>query len=114
MTNTGWADCVFKPGYKLLPLSQLDVYIRENQRLPGIPSEEDVKENGVNIGELQVKLLAKIEELTLHMIEMDERNSELEQQNRELREQNQIIQGRVDALESKLVVVDRRADLRRP
>jgi hypothetical protein len=79
VTNTGWADYVFKPGYALAPLTQVAGYIKEHQHLPGIPSEAEVKEKGVGVGEMQAKLLAKIEELTLHMIES-------EQQNRELRE----------------------------
>jgi hypothetical protein len=49
-------------------------------------SETDVKEKGVSVGEIQAKLLAKIEELTLHMIQADERNDRLERQNQELRD----------------------------
>jgi DNA-binding transcriptional MerR regulator len=45
-----------------------------------------VKEKGVSVGDMQAKLLAKVEELTLHMIQADERNSRLEQQNQELRD----------------------------
>ncbi len=79
VTNTGWADYVFKSGYRLRKLDEVGAYIRQHGRLPGIPSAKEVQEKGVGLGEMQVKLLAKIEELTLHMIEM-------EQQNRELRE----------------------------
>lgn len=113
VTNSGWADYVFKPGYKLASLSQIKAYIGENQRLPGIPSEEDVKEKGARLGEMQVKLLAKIEELTLHLIQMDERNNQLEQQNRDLREQNRAIKNRIATLESKFVASGGRASLKR-
>lgn len=77
VTNTGWADYVLKPGYALKPLSHIEAYIRENQRLPEMPSEAEVKEKGVSLAEMQAKLLAKIEELTLHMIELDKQDKAL-------------------------------------
>jgi hypothetical protein len=86
VTNTGWSDYVFRPGYRLRPLSEVGAYIRANHHLPGIPSEAEVKEKGVSVGEMQSKLLAKVEELTLHMIQAEERNNRLEQQNEELRD----------------------------
>ena len=84
VTNSGWADSVFKPHYRLWRLHEVGAYIREHGRLPEIPSESEVREKGVSLGEMQVKLLAKIEELTLHMIQTDERNGRLEQRNLEL------------------------------
>jgi hypothetical protein len=86
VTNTGWSDYVFQPGYRLRPLSEVGAYIQANHHLPDIPSETEVKEKGVSVGEMQSKLLAKVEELTLHMIQADERNNRLEQQNQELRD----------------------------
>jgi len=77
VTNTGWADYVFTPGYRLRPLHEVAAYIEENHHLPDIPSEAEVQDKGVSLGELQVKLLAKIEELTLHMIQQDEENRQL-------------------------------------
>ncbi len=77
VTNTGWPDCVFKPGYRLQPLSEVGAYIRAHHHLPGIPSEAEVKEKGVSVGEMQARLLEKIEELTLRMIEQDKVNREL-------------------------------------
>lgn len=67
--QTGWADFVFKPEYKLLSLSELESYIKENGHLPEIPSEQEVTENGVELGNISAKLLQKIEELTLYVIE---------------------------------------------
>jgi hypothetical protein len=86
VTNTGWSDYVFCPGYRLRPLSEVNAFIQANHHLPDIPSESEVKEKGVSVGEMQSKLLAKVEELTLHMIQADERNNRLEEQNQELRE----------------------------
>ncbi len=86
VTNTGWSDYVFRPGYRLRPLSEVSAYIQANGHLPEIPTEAEVKEKGVSLGDMQAKLLAKVEEITLHMIQADERNGRLEQQNQELRD----------------------------
>ena len=77
--NTGWSDYVFNPDYRLRPLKDVAAYIQENHHLPDIPSEAEVKEKGVSLGDMEAKLLGKIEELTLHMIQAEERNNRLEQ-----------------------------------
>ena len=77
VTSTPWPDYVFQPGYRLRPLSEVNAFIQTNRHLPEIPSEAEVKEKGVSVGEMQAKLLAKIEELTLHMIEAEKQNREL-------------------------------------
>lgn len=69
VTATGWADYVFKPGYNLIPLSEVEEYIAQNGHLPNVPSEKEVLENGVNLLEMNVKLMEKVEELTLYLIE---------------------------------------------
>lgn len=77
VTNTGWSDYVFRPDYRLRPLSEVSQYIQANGHLPDIPTEAEVKEKGVSIGDMQAKLLAKVEELTLHMIQQEKDNREL-------------------------------------
>lgn len=84
--TTGWSDYVFAPQYKLLPLSQLDQQIHSNGHLPGIPSAAEAAK-GVNIGEMQAKLLAKIEEITLHLIAEQKEIEQLRTENHELRAQ---------------------------
>jgi hypothetical protein len=74
------------PACQLAGLKQVAAYIQQNRHLPGIPSETDVKEKGVSLGEMQSKLLAKVEELTLHMVQAEERNDQLERQNKELQD----------------------------
>ena len=69
---TGWPDFIFSPDYRLPSLENVANHIKEHNRLPGIPSEAEVKENGVNMGEMQVKLLQKIEELMLYTIQQQE------------------------------------------
>lgn len=82
---TGWADFVFDRDYKLPSLSQVESHINENKTLPGIPSEEQVKENGIDLGAMQIKLLQKIEELTLYVIDQDKRIKALEEENKNLK-----------------------------
>jgi hypothetical protein len=90
VTNTGWSDYVFRPGYRLRPLSEVSQFIQANGHLPDIPTEAEVKEKGVSLGDMQAKLLAKVEELTLHMIQQDKENREvrenLSRENQELRD----------------------------
>jgi hypothetical protein len=76
VTTTG-ADYVFDPAYRLKPLTEVSDYIKTNHHLPEIPSAADMSQNGVSLGDLQSKLLAKIEELTVHMIEAEKENQKL-------------------------------------
>jgi hypothetical protein len=82
--ETGWADFVFEEGYELMSLEEVEAYVKERGHLPDIPSAGEVTEHGVRVGEMESKLLQKIEELTLHLIAMDKRMQELEQENAQL------------------------------
>jgi len=93
-SGPGWSDYVFKPGYRLKPLKEIASYIKSNHHLPGIPTEAEVQEKGVSVGEMQAKLLAKVEELTLHMIQAEERNDRLEQVNQKLQARIARLEGR--------------------
>ncbi len=84
VTLSGWSDYVFAEGYKLRTLSEVESYINENKHLPDVPSEKEVLQNGVNIGEMNALLLTKIEELTLYMIEIKKENEEMKGQIEEL------------------------------
>jgi hypothetical protein len=76
--ESSWADFVFNDDYHLKPLSEVNRFIKENKHLPEIPSATEVRENeGVNLGEMQVKLLQKIEELTLYLIQQESTIREL-------------------------------------
>jgi len=72
-----WPDYVFKKNYKLMPLDDLRNFINENNHLPGIPAANEIENNGLTIGEMQRKMMEKIEELTLHVIQLNEDNIEL-------------------------------------
>ncbi len=80
-----WADFVFAKDYKLRSLEEVKAHIDDHKHLPDIPSEAEVKENGVSLGEMQAKLLQKIEELTLYVIQQDAKNKALEQEMKELK-----------------------------
>jgi hypothetical protein len=72
-TSTHWADYVFEKKYKLMSLKDLETYIKINKHLPDVPSEIDVKENGIDVTEISATLLKKIEELTLYTIELQKK-----------------------------------------
>jgi len=74
-----WPDYVFKPQYKLPSLSTVKAYIDKNQHLPEMPSEREVKSNGINLGEIVKVQTKKIEELTLYLIEKDKQLSDQQQ-----------------------------------
>lgn len=85
VVETGWADFVFEDDYELKPLSDLESFIRENKHLPEIPSAGEVEDNGVKLGDMQSKLLQKIEELTLYVIEQDKALKAIEKEHSEMK-----------------------------
>jgi len=84
VTNTGWPDYVFRPGYRLRPLREVGEFIAANRHLPDMPPAAEVEARGVSVGEMQAKLLAKIEELTLHLIRQEKESEELRERLRKL------------------------------
>jgi len=86
--NANWPDFVFAKSYGLPTLKETEKHIKEKGHLPGIPSAEEVKANGVDLGDMNAKLLQKIEELTLYLIEQ---NRKIERQALELVDQKKLI-----------------------
>ena len=80
-------DYVFEEDYNLMPLTELKTFISKNKHLPEIPSQKDVAENGLNMSELQIKLLKKVEELTLYILKQEK--------------SNEILKSRITDLENK-------------
>ena len=78
IVSTTGADFVFADDYQLRPLSEVKTFIQENKHLPEIKSAQEMQENGVGINELQTQLLQKIEELTLYILQQEERIKVLE------------------------------------
>jgi hypothetical protein len=79
--GTNYPDYVFESSYKLPSLRELEEYIKQNHHLPEIPSAAEVQKDGINIGDQQERLLKKIEELTLYVIDQ---NKKQEAQNEKL------------------------------
>ncbi len=73
-----WPDYVFADGYDLMSLGDLEKSIKQNGHLPGIPSAAEIEESGILLGDMQTKLLKKVEELTLYTIEQDKKIAELQ------------------------------------
>ena len=97
-----WADYVFLPDYQLPQLPEIEQFIQENGHLQNIPSAAEVQQEGIDLGEMNKRLLEKVEELTLLMIQMDkEVNTKLLQQIKELKLQNKILEERVKVLEKR-------------
>jgi len=78
--NNPWPDYVFDNKYELMPLNEVENFINQNKHLPGIPSAKEINENkGYELGEMQIKILEKIEELTLYILQLKAENKELKQ-----------------------------------
>ncbi|AWO01985.1 hypothetical protein DLD77_09890 [Chitinophaga alhagiae] len=77
VTQNTWADFVLKPDYHLPSLCEVEQFIRQHQHLPNIPTEAEVEKDGLDIGEMNMRLLQKIEELTLYVIQQDKKLREL-------------------------------------
>ncbi len=84
---TNWSDYVFKKDYCLLPLSELEAFIKKNGHLPNVPCADEVHANGIDVAQMDATLLAKIEELHLYVL----------QQNKQIEE----LQKKIEKLESK-------------
>ncbi len=74
-------DYVFEKNYKLTSLSEIQKYIAVNKHLPEVPSAKEMEEKGINLSEMNMLLLKKVEELTLHLIKQEERIKKLENSN---------------------------------
>lgn len=80
VTPSGWSDFVFNENYQLPTLQETEKYILAHKHLPDIPSAKEILKDGVDLGEINKKLLQKIEELTLHLIHQQKEILELRDQ----------------------------------
>ena len=76
--QANWPDYVFNPAYKLPSLVDVEKFIQTNHHLQGVPSETEVKKDGLAVGDMNAVLLKKIEELTLYIIDLEKRLKEVE------------------------------------
>jgi hypothetical protein len=123
--QANWPDYVFEKSYALPTLEEVKSYIDQNKHLPEIPSAKEMETNGVNLGEMNMLLLRKIEELTLYIIEQNIKIDKLEQRSvspdfsekkieeltlytieinkkmNEMNEENNKLKGRIQKIENK-------------
>lgn len=109
---TAVPDYVFQPDYELRSLAAVEAYIKANSHLPSIPSATEIGANGQDVGDIQLKLLEKIEELTLYAIDSDKRQKTQDERqetlegklvkegvkNQQLQEENKALKSTLEAL----------------
>ncbi|TKG91602.1 hypothetical protein EYV94_21495 [Puteibacter caeruleilacunae] len=103
--GTDWADFVFAKDYQLMPLEEVAKYIEEQGHLPLIPDTKTVKEKGISVGEINTKLLQKIEELTLYIIDQDKKMKDFERKLKEaeqVKEEMQQLKNQINRIEEQL------------
>lgn len=98
VVNSTGADFVFEPSYQLTELDSLNAFIRKYQHLPDVPSAEEMKKKGLDVGDNQILLLQKIEELTLYIIKI---NGELALKDKKI-QQLESMNLRIDAIEQEI------------
>ncbi|SMC75249.1 hypothetical protein [Pedobacter africanus] len=99
--TANWPDYVFAKDHQLPTLQETEKHIKDKGHLPGIPSAAEVKANGIDLGEMNAKLLQKIEELTLYLIEMKKDNIADKTSINELKTLTDKLQLEIDQLKSK-------------
>ncbi|MCF8235852.1 MAG: hypothetical protein K9G67_12960 [Bacteroidales bacterium] len=84
-----WPDYVFSDEYILMSLEEVEEQISQQKHLPGIPSAQEIEENGLLLGDMQKKLLEKVEELTLHLIQQNKKIADLEAEINKIKKDNE-------------------------
>ena len=101
-TTLNVPDYVFAEDYDLMPLDEVQAFIEENSHLPEVPSAADVKAEGLDMTNMQMTLLKKVEELTLYTLDLHATNRDQEETIRDQQDTIQQLMERLEALESAL------------
>jgi len=88
-----WPDYVFEEDYELMPLEELAQYVRVQKHLPDVPTADEVASSGISLGQAQARALRKIEELTLYVVDLNERLAAVKQENNSLRKRIAVLEG---------------------
>lgn len=96
-----WPDFVFEPAYQLPTLQEVEQYVNTNKHLPDMPSAATIAQEGLDLGEMNRKLLQKVEELTLYLIEGNKKNEALERKLIANEKKNNVLENRLEALEKQ-------------
>jgi hypothetical protein len=94
-------DYVFEKDYKLTSLEEIKNYIDQNKHLPEVPSAKEMEKNGIQLGEMNMLLLKKIEELTLYTIELNKRMNSLEKENEQQKNKNEELENLINSKQNK-------------
>lgn len=94
-------DYVFKKTYKLRPLSEVRSYIAANSHLPEIPSAQAMEQTGINLSEMNMQLLKKVEELTLYLLEKDDQLENQQKKDQSLQLQLNLLKRQLNKLAVK-------------
>jgi hypothetical protein len=89
-----WPDYVFSKSYKLNSLDSVETFINKNSHLPDVPSAKEIGTNGFDVAEMDAKLLRKVEELTLYVIEISKKE-------KENKEEVAVLKKKIEALETE-------------
>jgi len=93
-SSANWSDYVFAKEYQLQPLEEVEAFIKKNQHLPNVPSAAEMVKEGNDLGKTDAKLLEKIEELTLYVIEMKKENVLMKKENLELKKEMELLKNK--------------------
>ncbi|MGS2741706.1 hypothetical protein [Sinomicrobium sp. M5D2P17] len=96
--ETGWSDFVFEDSYNLPTLEEVEQHIKEKGHLKDIPSAKEVEANGIFLGEMDAKLLQKIEEITLYTIQQQKRIDAQQKQIETILGENQQLRKEINQL----------------
>ncbi len=97
--TSDWSDYVFNEDYHLMPLSDLGSYLKNEKHLPNVPSAEEMVENGLDVAKMDAKLLEKIEEAHLYILELHE---QMETMNNQAKEQMEKMNAQITALQKQV------------
>lgn len=94
--SNNWPDYVFEEDYKLQSLSELEEAVKETKHLPGIPTASEIQSSGLALGEMQARLLEKIEELTLYVIQINKELSKVQSEKVALEKRISVLESEID------------------
>jgi hypothetical protein len=94
VTTPKWRvpDYVFDPSYDRMSLSEIESFVRMNRHLPDVPSAKDIEAEGMDLAEMNLKLLKTVEELTLHVIDLDKALKSQQAQSARLENEMKVLQ----------------------
>jgi hypothetical protein len=107
VTLDQFPDYVFASNYRLMPLSELRSYINENNKLPNMPSAQEVEEEGADLGEINRLLVEKVEELTLYILQLERDMNNLSSQNMEKTQNYEELKNRLAQIETLLLNIQK-------